>query len=276
MKKYLSNDFNLSHYVNVADECSVWSAPFGLKLLDYVEYKKGITALDIGFGTGFPLTEIAIRLGESSTVYGIDPWAEAIQKTREKIRYYRLDNVRLIEGYAESIPFQNECIDLIVSNNGLNNVNDMDRVISECARVMKKGGQFVMTMNLEKTMLEFYDQLEMVLSEMNLNNEINRMKSHIREKRRPINEVIESIEKNGFKIKDAVNDQFSYKFADGTAMLSHYFIRLAFMDSWLKIVPYGKAEQIFETIENRLNLQAEENRGLKLTVPFVLINSYKT
>src|SRR5664280_2828971 len=74
MKKYLSNDFDFTEYVNVSDECSIWSAPFGLKLLDYIDYKQNISALDIGFGTGFPLTEIALRLGESSTVYGIDPW----------------------------------------------------------------------------------------------------------------------------------------------------------------------------------------------------------
>ncbi len=67
MKKYLSNDFDLREYVIVADECSIWSAPFGLKLLDYIDYKQNISALDIGFGTGFPLTEIALRLGDSLT-----------------------------------------------------------------------------------------------------------------------------------------------------------------------------------------------------------------
>jgi hypothetical protein len=34
MKKYLSNDFDLNEFVNVFDECPIWSAPFGLKLLD--------------------------------------------------------------------------------------------------------------------------------------------------------------------------------------------------------------------------------------------------
>jgi ubiquinone/menaquinone biosynthesis C-methylase UbiE len=275
MKKYLSDDFKLSDYVEVADECCIWSAPFGLKLLEYIEYKKGLTALDIGFGTGFPLTEIALRLGESSTIYGIDPWKEAIEKALKKIEYYRLANVRLIEGFAESIPLSNSSVDLIVSNNGLNNVSDMDLVINECARVMKSKGQFVMTMNLDKSMHEFYDQLERVLSEMNLQNEIGLMKSHIKEKRRPVNEVILSLEKNGFEMKDVVTDQFSYKFADGTAMLNHYFIRLAFMHSWLKIVPANLTEKIFEKIETRLNSKADEEGGMKLSIPFVLINARK-
>jgi hypothetical protein len=47
MKKYLRNDFDFKEYVKVSDECSVWSAPFGLKLLDSIDYKQNITAIDI-------------------------------------------------------------------------------------------------------------------------------------------------------------------------------------------------------------------------------------
>jgi ubiquinone/menaquinone biosynthesis C-methylase UbiE len=131
MKQYLNNDFDRTEYVNVADECSVWSAPFGLKLLDYIDYKQNISALDIGFGTGFPLTEIALRLGESSTVYGIDPWSDAIVRAKKKIEYYRLTNIKIFEGVVESIPLKDNSVDLIVSNNGINNVRDINQVISE-------------------------------------------------------------------------------------------------------------------------------------------------
>ena len=138
MKKYLSNDFDFVKMIEVFDESPIWSAPFGLKLLDYIDYKKNISAIDIGFGTGFPLTEIALRLGDSSVVYGIDPWKDAIERVNKKIEYYGLTNVRLIEGVAESIPLENDSIDLITSNNGINNVNDIDKVLSECSRIIKQ------------------------------------------------------------------------------------------------------------------------------------------
>jgi ubiquinone/menaquinone biosynthesis C-methylase UbiE len=275
MKKYLSNDFDLSGYVNVSDECSIWSAPFGLKLLDYIDYKQNITALDIGFGTGFPLTEIALRLGESSTVYGIDPWSDAIVRAREKIEYYRITNIKIFEGVAESIPLMDNSVDLIVSNNGINNVDDINQVISECARVIKSGGQFLQTMNLDKSMFEFYGHLENVLSDLALYSEIELMKQHIYEKRRPLHEMISIVQNHGFTIKDLEHDQFNYKFSNGTAMLNHYFIRLAFMDSWIKILPENRLEQIFDTIEIRLNEQAKMLGGIKLTIPFVLINAIK-
>jgi len=275
MKNYLSNDFNLTEYVNVSDECSIWSAPFGLKLLDYIDYKQNISALDIGFGTGFPLTEVALRLGEGSKVYGIDPWTDAIKRANKKIEYYRITNIKIFEGVAESIPLGDKSVDLILSNNGINNISDINQVISECSRIIKSGGQFVQTMNLEKSMFEFYGQLEKVLSDLSMETEIELMRQHIYQKRRPIDEVISMIQNHGFIIKDLEHDQFNYKFSNGTAMLNHYFIRLAFMDSWIKILPKTKLEQIFDTIEMRLNDQAKMLGGIKLTIPFVLINAIK-
>jgi 16S rRNA G527 N7-methylase RsmG len=53
--------------MEVIDELPIWSVPFGLKLLDVVDYKPTISAIDIGFGTGFPLIELAMRFGNTST-----------------------------------------------------------------------------------------------------------------------------------------------------------------------------------------------------------------
>jgi ubiquinone/menaquinone biosynthesis C-methylase UbiE len=275
MKSYLNNNFNLNELIDVFDELPLWSAPFGLKLLEQIDYKQNITALDIGFGSGFPLTEIAMRLGNSSTVYGIDPWKEIFQRVNQKIYYYGISNIKLIEGVAESIPLEDSCVDLITSNNGINNVSDIDKALSECSRIMKTGGQFVQTMNLDKSMIEFYNQLEKVLSEMKLYKEIEMMHKHIKQKRPPLHDFIALMHKHNFIINDVVEDEFCYKFADATAMFNHYFIRLAFMESWIKLLPTDKVEQIFDTIETRLNDQASEQGRIKLTIPFVLLNAIK-
>jgi len=275
MKNYLQNEFDPGELVQVFDELPLWSAPFGLKLLDAIDYSPNMTALDIGFGTGFPLTELAMRLGDSSTVYGIDPWTDAIERTKRKIKYYEIKNINIIEGVAESIPLETNTIDLIVSNNGMNNVQDIEQALSECSRICKDGAQFVMTMNLDKTMLEFYNQLERVLTEMNLEESLAAMKLHIYAKRRPLDEIIGRIQNHGFIIKKVEHDQFNYKFANGTAMFNHYFIRMAFMDSWIKLLPGEKVEYIFEIIEERLNQEAEIAGQLNLSVPFVVINAIK-
>ena len=261
--------------VDVLDELPLWSAPFGLKLLDYVNYKPGISVLDIGSGTGFPLTELAMRLGESSTVYGIDPWRKAIERTNKKIVQYGITNIKLIEGFAESIPLENGSIDLITSNNGINNVADADKVLSECSRIIRQDGQFVQTMNTDKSMFEFYTEFKNILSELKMYREVDLMHQHIEQKRPPLDIMISKIRNLGFKITDLEQCQFNYKFSDGSAMLNHYFIRLAFMDPWIKILPDHKAEQVFDAVEIRLNKQSRKSGFMKLTIPFVLINARK-
>ncbi|MDR1171374.1 MAG: hypothetical protein LBL24_02855 [Bacteroidales bacterium] len=69
--------------------------------------------------------------------------------------------------------------------------------------------------------------------------------------------------------------QFNYKFANATAMFKHYFIRLAFMESWIKLISKDKAEEIFSLVESRMNGQAKQFGGLKLSIPFVMINAIK-
>jgi arsenite methyltransferase len=275
MKKYLTNKPDLNQFIDVLDEMNMWSAPFGLRLLDCVSYKPNMKVLDIGFGTGFPLTELALRLGESSLVYGIDPWKETFDRVNKKIASYGISNIKIIEGVAEAIPLENNSIDLITSNNGINNVADLDKTFSECSRIMKAGGQFVFTMNLDKSMFEFYSQLENVLSELKMTREIEMMHQHIAQKRPPLDKIMALLQKHSFVIKDLEHDQFNYKFTDGTAMLNHYFIRLAFMEAWIEILPKDKVEHIFDMIESLMNEQAKLPGELKLSIPFVTIDAIK-
>jgi hypothetical protein len=58
-------------------------------------------------------------------------------------------------------------------------------------------------------------------------------------------------------------------------MFNHSFIKMAFMDSWLDIVPQEQIEEIFGEVENRLNENAQADGELVLTVPLVLINAEK-
>ena len=272
-KKYLNNCFDPAKVIAGLDELPFWSAPFGLKLLEAVNYKPGITVLDIGSGTGFPLTELAMRLGDRSVVYGIDPWKEAMERAREKTDCYGITNIRMIDGVAESVPLADDSVDLITSNNGINNVADMGKVLSECARVLKQGGQFVQTMNLDQSMFEFYGQMESVLTEMDMAGEVKSMHEHIAHKRPSVDRMKTLLQEQGFTIRSLVYDQFNYYFVDGTAMFNHYIIRLAFIDSWLKLLPAGRADEIFDKVETRLNEYARRYGGLKLSIPFVLIDT---
>jgi hypothetical protein len=47
------------------------------------------------------------------------------------------------------------------------------------------------------------------------------------------------------------------------------------MDPWIKILPETKVEQVFDTVEARLNEQSLKSGYMKLSIPFVLINALK-
>ncbi len=275
-KKYLDTDTPTGGVVNIGDELPLWSAPFGLKLLDKVRYKPDISALDIGFGSGFPLIELAMRLGEGSVVYGIDPWEAACERAGEKALAYGVYNVRILQGVAESIPLEDESIDLIVSNNGINNVGSREQVLDECGRVSRSGAQLVLTMNLDQSMYEVYQCFEKVLMARQMDDAVNRMHRHIAEKRPPVAHLLRELRDRGFVIREQEYDQFNYCFTDGTAMLNHYQIRSGFLNAWVDMLPQGKVEEVFDALEDELNIQARRDGALRLSIPFVVICAEKS
>lgn len=277
MTRYVNTDFDLNsdELIDLLDELPLWSAPFGLRLLENIKIKKNITALDIGFGAGFPLTELAMRLGNSCKVFGIDPWKAAIKRVEKKIEFYGIKNIEIICGVSENIPLADNTIDLITSNNGINNVDNQDKTLSECARVLKSGGQFIQTINLNTTMIEFYEVLEKVLFDLKMKFELKKMEAHIYEKRKPFKEFTELIEFHDFSVENLIHDSFEYKFVDGTTMFNHYFIQLAFLDGWKSIIPEDRQVKVFSQVEKIINQQAEKAGIFKLSVPFVVIDCVK-
>ena len=274
MTQYLKRELNFNDpdFLSALDDMSFWAAPFGIKLLILVQYKKNIRALDIGFGSGFPLIELAMRLGPTCTIFGIDPWKAAMERTKFKMRYTDVQNVELIEGAAEHMPFENNFFDLLVSNNGLNNVQDLPKTLSECSRVSRPGAQFVFTFNTNKTFTEFYDVFREVLREAGLKECVEKVDDHIYEKRRPVAEYKKMLGQSHFHINGLYEDEFDFKFSDATAMLNHFSMKI-FMASWKELVPIEFRENVFKNIEQKLNMVAERRHGLSMNVPFVTIDS---
>jgi len=266
-------DLNSAELVSVIDELSLWAAPFGLRLLEMVKIRKNISVLDIGSGLGFPLLEIAMRLGDSCKVYGIDPWEAAAARVKSKIEICGIKNVEFFTGFAENIPLPDKSIDLVISNNGINNVEDQEKVFIECRRISRSGAQLLFNFNLEDTMIEFYSVFKDILNESGMLNELEKMKQHIYSKRKPAEEVICLVEKNGFTINEVKHDSFQFRYADGSYMFNHFLIKIAFLNSWQELVPGAKQKEIFEEAEKRLNSIAENEGELKLTVPFVTIEA---
>lgn len=274
MGTYLDHTFSADdpELVSVIDELPFWSAPFGLDLLKTIRLKPTMNVLDVGCGLGFPLLEVAFRAGCTSRVIGLDPWERALDRIRLKVKVLNIRNVEVVKGVAENMPFESDHFDLLVSNNGMNNVADMRRSFAECSRVSKPGAQFVLTFNLPETMLEFYDVFEQVLRENRLIDEIEGMKAHIASKRKPLSEVLSLIQASAFTIADVRQRSFCYDFVDGTTMFHHYLIKYWFLDGWKKVVKLADHERIFGLVEGRLNDIAHTDGCIHLTVPYATVD----
>ena len=265
-------DLNSPEILTLLDDLSLWSAPFGIRLLDVIKYRKGIKALDIGCGLGFPLIELSMRLGVDSRVLGLDPWEAALGRVRQKFKSQGIMNAEVVAGVAEDMPFKNEFFDLIVSNNGINNVQNLERTLSECRRVSRRESQFAFTFNTNESFVEFYEIFRGILAEYGLREYNEKIDEHIYSKRKPLYEFKERLLRNGFNVVGVYEDTFKYRFADGTAALNHFFIRLAFLQSWREILPGAFRASVFAAIERKINDIALSSGGFSLSVPFLTLD----
>jgi arsenite methyltransferase len=259
--------------VSALDELSLWAAPFGLRLLEMVRLGSGLAVLDVGFGTGFPLLELAMRLGPSSTVHGLDPWPAGHRRTRLKLGRLGLPNVRLHEGIAEEMPFPDRSFDCVVSNNGYNNVSDRERAFRETARVCRPAAQLVFTMNLEGSFRELHEEWCAVLESGGLAEAVPALRDFIARRRPPVGDVLRSVIDAGFVIEQVAHDEFAFRFADAGALVSHAFFRRFQLPHLLELVPEESREAAMAQLRRRLDREALAVGELRLSVPFVTVSA---
>jgi arsenite methyltransferase len=275
MTEYLQYKFDdTENFIDTFDELPLWSASFGLLLLKHLELKPNLTVIDLGSGAGFPLMELASRLGKSCKCYGLDPWVNANKRARKKIKNYGLSNVEIIESTAEKIPFDDNSIDLIVSNLGINNFDNPQIVFKECNRVLKPNGKLALTTNLNGHWKEFYDIFEYTLQQLGKNEITEKLKSH-QQHRGTVDSVSKLFTENGFKISRHYEENFEMKFLDGSAFLNHHFVKLGWLSSWRDLLPQEEWEETFSQLEKNLNSYSAESGTLSLTVPMVFTEGLK-
>jgi len=276
MTHYLDKilDWQEDNVVQQYDELPLWSSPFGLLLLDNFPIRNYETYLDIGFGTGFPLIDIAQRLGENCKSVGIDIWTAAAKRAKDKINTIGLKNIEIIEADASIIPFQDNYFDLITSNLGTNNFDNPEKVLAECYRVIKKDSSLCTTSNLKGTFDYFFDIFEKTLKELGLIQYLSKLESHI-EHRGTIESKTDLIQESGFRIEKQVEANYTMRFLNGTTFLNHSVIIVGFIDSWRNMLEEPEKKVFFERFESNLNDFSKLKGELKLTIPMVYFECKK-
>ena len=107
--------------------------------------KEGDTVLDLGSGAGFDLILAAKKVGASGRVIGVDMTEAMIAKARENIAKEGLTNVEVRHGLIEELPVESASVDWLISNCVINLSPEKGRVFSEIQRVLKPGGQMLVS-----------------------------------------------------------------------------------------------------------------------------------
>jgi len=115
----------------------------GLRLLATVP---GEHVLEIGFGTGHILADLANLVGPTGKVFGIDLSENMLAHAKDLLSSQGLlDRVSLDCGDAESLPYGDDSMDGIFMCFTLElfDTPDIPKVLTECMRVLRSGGRIV-------------------------------------------------------------------------------------------------------------------------------------
>ena len=134
----------------------------GLELLDVQE---GEAVLEIGFGTGYSLVEIARRVGATGKAYGIDVTPEMVELAKKRLEKEGLaEGVELCDGDAREMRYENRQFDAVYMAAALElfDTPDIPRVLAEIKRVLRPTGRLgVISMPKEghedSIILRFYE-----------------------------------------------------------------------------------------------------------------------
>jgi len=267
-------DFDNPQHMAVLDELSLWSATFGELLFAHLPLKIGLSVLDVGCGSGFPLLDLAQRLGKASRTFGIDPWRAALERVQQKARIWQVYNTALLEGDAATMPFPAGSFDLLVSNLGVNNFAQPAIALQECWRVAKPGACLALTTNLPGHMRQFYTIYHQTLRQLGLSNRLAALDQHIAH-RLTVEQLTTWLEHAGFTLRRVKRHSFQWRFLDGSAFLRHSFIRLGFLDRMRSVLPPEEQEVVFNQLENTLNQYARKKGELSLTIPMAYLEAEK-
>ncbi len=97
--------------------------------------------LDAGAGPGF-IGLISLDMG-ARTVFLLDPIERMIEEQKRNLEAVERFRYESLQGVFESLPFKDSSLDAVITSFALRDAYDLDKAVSEIARVLKPSGSLV-------------------------------------------------------------------------------------------------------------------------------------
>jgi arsenite methyltransferase len=98
----------------------------------------GQVVLDLGCGAGTDLLIAAQMSGPSGRAIGIDMTTAMLDRARASAAEMGLTNVALHESLIESLPLEDACVDVVISNGVIDLIPDKEAAFDEIDRVLRR------------------------------------------------------------------------------------------------------------------------------------------
>ena len=120
---------------------------------DLADIQPGETVVDLGSGSGMDLFLASVKAGVNGKAVGVDMTDEQLQKSIRLKEQFGFNNVSMHKSYIESLPFDNDFCDVVISNGVINLAFDKQKVFKEASRILRKGGRLAIADIVTKVQL---------------------------------------------------------------------------------------------------------------------------
>lgn len=117
------------------------------------------TILEVAAGTCVCGRSLARHAGH---VVCLDATPAMLEVGRSEAEKDDMSNITFVKGYAEELPFLDDCFDIVISRLAFHHFVDVNAAFSEMVRVLKPGGKLVMIdmVAMDKSLREKVDYIE--------------------------------------------------------------------------------------------------------------------
>ena len=113
------------------------------KIIQRSGIKEGMNVLEVGCGSGAFTTFVARTVGKKGKVYALDIQPDMLKQLENKLAKPEnkdIQNIKLIEGNAYELPFDDNSLNGVYMITVLQEIPDRDRALQQVNRVLKPGG----------------------------------------------------------------------------------------------------------------------------------------